>query len=67
MIGVMARLIATAQGAQAWSGWLLYPACLGACLLVGAVSHYWIEQPLLVRLKALINRTVPAAPMQESD
>ncbi|WP_417496490.1 acyltransferase family protein [Maricaulis sp.] len=67
VIGVMARLLATAAAERAWSGWLLYPACLAACLLVGAVSHYGVERPILLRLKSLINQTRTAAPAREAD
>lgn len=62
VIGVLARLIAAQLGTHAWAGSLLYTACLAACLLAGALSHYGLERPLLFRIKSLINRNSPAAP-----
>jgi peptidoglycan/LPS O-acetylase OafA/YrhL len=60
-IGVLARLLPGFVDGAIWSSPLFYAIALAACLMLGALTHTLVEQPLLKLGKAAIRRLVPAA------
>ncbi|MHA6288812.1 acyltransferase family protein [Maricaulis sp. CAU 1757] len=56
VIGVLARMLPQLVPVPALLSALYWPLGLGACLIVGVLTHYLLERPLLVAGKALIAR-----------